>query len=86
MSVSLHVFAILLLILGIISSLVITSYVSKRGTKINVLLFRLYVVKYIHDYYTITKREQGKPGPWFYSFVISMNGALILAILGLILR
>ena len=31
-------------------------------------------------------QENGKPGPWFYSFVVSMNLALVLAIVGFVLK
>jgi len=71
---------------GIVSMIVITSYVSERGTKINYFLYRLYIIKYVNQYKQITEAEDGKPGPWFYSFVTSMNLTLVLAIIGLILK
>lgn len=78
--------AILSVVWGVVSSIVITSYLSKRGIKINLLFFRILVFRYIHQYHQITKREEGKPGPWFYSYIISMNLALVLAIIGVVLR
>ena len=77
--------AILLATWGTISLIVISAYVSRHGIRINIPFLRLYVLKYVHDYYNMTRKEQGKPGPWFYSFIISMNGALVMAILGFIL-
>ena len=71
---------------GAVSSLMIASFLSKRGTKINFLFFRVLVLKYIHEYHKITKQENGKPGPWFYSYIISMNLALVFAIVGLLLK
>ena len=71
---------------GIVSSIVISSFLSNRGVKINLLFFRVLVLKYIHQYHTITKQENGKPGPWFYSYIISMNLALIFAIVGIVLK
>ena len=71
---------------GIVSSLNITAFMSKRGTKINFLFFRILVMKYIYDYYKITKQETGKPGSWFYSYVISMNLALVFAIVAIVLK
>ena len=71
---------------GAVSSLMIASFISKRGTKINFLFFRVLVLKYIHEYHKITKQENGKPGPWFYSYIISMNLALVFAIVGLLLK
>jgi hypothetical protein len=72
--------------LGIVSMIVITSFVSERGTKINFFLYRIYIIKYVNQYKQITEAEDGKPGPWFYSFVISMNMALVFTILGAILK
>ena len=71
---------------GIVSMIAITSFVSERGTKINYFLYRLYIIKYVSQYKKITEAENGEPGAWFYSFVISMNLALILTIVGAILK
>lgn len=76
--------AILSVIWGIVSSVVISLFLSQRGVKINLLFFRILVLKYIHQYHSITTQESGKPGPWFYSYIISMNLALLLAILGMV--
>jgi hypothetical protein len=78
--------AILSVVWGIVSSIVIAAYLSKRGIKINLLFFRILVFRYIHQYHQITRRERGRPGPWFYSYIISMNLALVLAIIGIVLR
>jgi hypothetical protein len=78
------VLAILGVIWGVVSSIVIASFLSKRGIKINLLLFRILVLKYIHQYHSITRQENGKPGPWFYSYIISMNLALVFVILGMV--
>ena len=67
---------------AVVSSIVISSFLSKRGVKINLLFFKILVLKYIHQYHRITVQENGKPGPWFYSYIISINLALIFAILG----
>jgi hypothetical protein len=78
--------ALLSVVWGIVSSIVIASYLSKKGIKISLLFFRILVFRYIHQYHQITKREEGRPGPWFYSYIISMNLALVLAIIGVVLR
>jgi hypothetical protein len=80
------VLAILCIVWGIVSSIVISSFLSKRGVKINLLFFRILVLKYIHQYHKITVQEKGKPGPWFYSYIISINLALICAIIGMLLN
>ena len=71
---------------GIVSGIVITNFVSDRGTKINYFLYRIYIIKYVGMYKKITKAENGKPGPWFYSFVISMNLTWVFAIIGILLK
>jgi uncharacterized oligopeptide transporter (OPT) family protein len=71
---------------GIVSSIVVSSFLSKHGIKINLLFFRVLVLKYIHQYHKITMQETGKPGPWFYSYIISMNLALVFAIVGIVLK
>jgi hypothetical protein len=86
MSDSFFALAILCVVWGIVSSIVISSFLSKRGVKINLLFFRILVLKYIHQYHSITTEENGKPGPWFYSYIISMNLALVFVILGLVLN
>ena len=80
------ILALLSVVWGAVSAIVISTYLSRRGIKINILFYRLLVLKYIHQYHEITQRELGRPGSWFYSYVISMNLALVFAIIGLILR
>ena len=71
---------------GVVSSIVITSFLARRGIKINYVFIKVLILKYIHQYRKITMQENGKPGPWFYSFVVSMNLALVLAIVGFVLK
>ena len=80
------ILAILCIAWGIVSAIVITEFVSRRGVKIDFLLYRLLMLKYVRQYYKITTAESGKPGPWFYSYLISMNLALVYVILGIALK
>ncbi len=82
-----------LLILALVSvgsfvlfSILIVHELSKRGIKINFFLLRLYIIKYIHQYKQLTLKETGKIGPLYYPCIVSVNLALVLAIIGLILR
>jgi hypothetical protein len=86
MSVLFFILAILSALWGVASSLVIASFLSQRGIKINWLFFRILVLKYINQYHQITKQENGKPGPWFYSYIVSMLLALVLVIIGAVLK
>ena len=71
---------------GVVASIFIVAFLSKRGIRINYLLLRLLILKYISQYRKITTEESGKPGPWFYSFVTAMILALIFAFTGIILK
>ncbi|MBN2070137.1 MAG: hypothetical protein JW814_01670 [Candidatus Krumholzibacteriota bacterium] len=78
--------ALVSLITGIVSAIVMAAYLSNRGHKVSILFFRLFIMKYIHQYSKITTAENGKPGFWFYLYIISMNLALVTAIVGLVLK
>ena len=80
------VLALISVVSGIVSSIVITSLLSKRGIKLNYPFIKVLIIKYVHQYRKITQQETGKPGPWFYSYVISMNLALVFAIVGFVLK
>ena len=71
---------------GVVSSIAITSYLSKKGHKINYLFLRVLILKYLHQYSKITKEETGKIGGWFWSYIISMNLALLFALIGFIFK
>lgn len=71
---------------GVVSSIVITAFLARRGVKINYVFIKVLILKYIYQYRKITMQENGRPGPWFYSYVVSMNLALVLAIIGIMLK
>lgn len=71
---------------GIVSAIAIVSYISRRGQKINYLLLRIMIYKYIHSYSEMTREERGRPGFWFYSYIVSMNLALVFVIIGAVLK
>ena len=80
------VIAIVCVLCGIVSSIMIISFLSKRGIKINYFLIRIYIIKYTNQYRKITEEETGKVGPLYYSSVVSFILALIFAIVGAILK
>ena len=80
------VLAILYVLWGVVSSIVIVSYLSNRGVKINYVLIKLFIIKYVHQYRLMTTAERGAPGFWYYSYVGSMFLALGFAIVGMVLR
>ncbi|MFA9453894.1 MAG: hypothetical protein ACERK6_08255, partial [Candidatus Aminicenantaceae bacterium] len=44
----------------VVLAMLMTHEVSKRGVKINFLLIRLYIIKYMHQYKELTKKETGR--------------------------
>jgi hypothetical protein len=83
---ALLILALVFVGLFVIFSIMIVHELSKRGVKINFILLRLYLIKYIHQYKQITLKETGKIGPLYYPCIASVGLALVLAILGLILK
>jgi hypothetical protein len=86
MSTVFFILALISVAWGIAYSVMITSFLSKRGIKINYLLLRLFIFKYASQYRKITMEETGKPGPLFYWFLTAWNLALLFAIIGIILK
>jgi len=80
------ILAIVCVLCGVVSSIMITAFLSKRGIKINYFLIRIYIIKYTNQYRKITEEESGKAGPLFYSSVVSYILTLIFAIVGAILK
>jgi hypothetical protein len=78
--------ALFFVVIFVVLSIMIVNEVSKRGIKINFFLLRLYIIKYIHQYKKLTLEETGRIGPLYYPCIISVNLALVLALVGLILR
>ena len=71
---------------GVVSSLAIADALQKRGVKVNWIFLRILIIKYVGQYRDVTRTETGRTGPWFYSFIIAMNLALVAAVIGLILK
>ena len=86
MSTPFLVLAIVSVICGTFFSLLIISYLSKHGVKINYFLLRLYIIRYVNQYRKLTIEENGKPGKLFYAVIISMSLALVFAAIGIILK
>ena len=86
MSMFFFISALVSAIAGTVFMIMIASFLSKHGIKINYVFLRLYLPKYIHQYRKITVEENGKPGNLFYAFIVSMNIALVFTIIGIILR
>jgi hypothetical protein len=86
MSTLFFILALISVACGIAASAMIASFLSKRGTKINYLFFRVLIFGYIRQYRKIKLEETGKPGLSFYLFIAAWNLALLFAIVGIILQ
>jgi hypothetical protein len=86
MSTLFFVLALIGVACGIATSIMIASFLSKRGVRINYLFIRLFIFRYVRQYRQITMEETGKPGPLFYWFITSWNLALVFAIVGIVLE
>jgi len=78
--------AIVCALWGVVSVLVIADALQKRGVKVNWLVMRVLMPRYVVHYRDVTRRETGRVGPWYYSFLAAMSLTLATAIIGLILR
>jgi hypothetical protein len=79
--------AVVSVLWGVASAIMIGNALQKRGIKINWIWFRVLILtKYLGQYREVTRQETGRTGALFYSYVISMNVALVTAVVGLALR
>lgn len=78
--------AIICVLCGVISSIMIVSFLSNHGVKINYFLLRLLLPKYVDQYKKIMIEKSGRPGSLYYTFVVSMISGLVLAVISLLLR
>ena len=78
--------AIICVLCGVVSSIMIVSFLSNQGIKINYFLLRLLLPKYVEQYKKIMIEKSGRPGSLYYTFVVSMISGLVLAVIGLLFR
>lgn len=86
MSTLFFILALIGVTAGVTAIIMIASFLSRRGIKINYLLFRVLIPKYVQQYREITVAETGKPGRLFYSFIAAWSLALLFAIVAMILE
>jgi len=81
------IFLILVVACGfwnVYATLMIYASLKDWGKPVSFTFLRLFAPKYAYDYRMITRNEVGKTGGWFYHWIISINLALVFAILALI--
>ena len=72
--------------INIVFSMLIVHELRKRNVEINFLLLRLLILKYVHQYKTITLEETGSVGALFYYWIGSINLALGFSIAALLIK
>ena len=63
------------------ATIMIYDALRKRGRKVSFIFLRLMAPRYASDYKEITRKEAGRTGPLFYHWVVSINAALVAALL-----
>lgn len=71
-------------VINILATILIVRELQKRHIKINFLLIKLYIFRYVNQYKAITTEEQGKPGLLYYLWIVSII-LMALAAFGVIL-
>ena len=75
---------VICMVVFVVTSILITVALEKRGIRTNFLLIRLLLPKYAYQYKTVTKRDEGKTGALFYWWVLSINCAFVCFLLAVI--
>ena len=63
------------------TTIMIYEALRKRSFKVSFILLRLLGPKYASQYREITRQETGRTGALFYHWIVSINAALVAAIL-----
>lgn len=74
------------MIFNVVVTMVIVSKLSRRGVKINIVFLRLLFPKYVHQYKKLLTQETGKESPLYYFWLASINLALVLFIVGILIK
>lgn len=69
-----------------VMSVMMCDYVQKHGRKVNYLLLRLYLPKYINDYKELTTDANGEPGVLYGRALTGIKLAAIFAALAIVLK
>jgi hypothetical protein len=87
MNAALISIGVLSVIVYLWSTIMIYSFLKDKDEKMqSFILINLFIFKYINDYKTITKNENGKTGYLYYLWLISINTALLCFILLMIIK
>jgi hypothetical protein len=71
---------VICVIWAVVASLLIVRDLQKRGVSVNFIWMRLLILKYLHQYCTLTKEESGHVGTLFYHYVVPLNVTLVIVV------
>jgi len=74
------------IIFNIVMTIIIVRKVSKKSVKINIIFLRFLFPKYVHQYKKMVFQETGKESPLYYFWLVSINLALALCIVGILIK
>ncbi len=74
------------MIFNVVVTMIIVTKLSRRGVKINIIFLRFLFPKYVHQYKKMVSLETGKESPLYYSWLVSINLALVLCIVGILIK
>ncbi len=66
------------LLIAYLAAIFIVIELNKRGVEIPKTWFNVRIVYHAHQYFKITKLEDGKAGIWYYIWIVSMISALTI--------
>jgi hypothetical protein len=78
--------AAICVIWALASAILITAMLDRRGLTTPFPFIGLFLFRNLGRYREITRRETGKTGFLFYSFVVPINAALVLVLAALVLN
>jgi hypothetical protein len=70
----------------VVSTILICGALRKRGVSVSFVFLRFLILRYASQYREITLKENGKVGPLFYHWIVSINVALVSALVLLLLN
>lgn len=74
------------MIFNVVLAMIIVTKLSRRGVKINIIFLRLLFPKYVHQYKKMVFQETGKGSSLYYLWLVSINLALVLYIVGILIK
>jgi len=80
------ILAMACVIWNVATSIVIYENLRRRGIRVSFLWLRLMAPFYAHRYRKITREEIGRTGPLYYHWIVSINSALVLGVVAILLK